>query len=133
MQELRIASSKLIRNIEFTLRCALIGVAIVGIAEPLIPEGQLPMGGPQAQSALGVPGDPDSVLTKRQLSMLNMQRQKKMVSEADKLLALARELNSEIETANSNSMSTDQMRKVEEIEKLAKSVKTRMTTTVGPA
>jgi hypothetical protein len=54
-----------------------------------------------------------------------------MVADANKLLKLARELNDEISAANRGTLTPDQLRKIAEIEKLARSVKERMTIGVG--
>lgn len=124
-------NSGFVRRSEPILRYAIVTLAMACIALPVVPEGQRPMTGQQSQSVYGDLGDLDPVLAKRQLRLLNVERQKKIVSDADKLLALARALNSEIEKANSGSMTPEQMHKIAEIEKLAKNVKTNMTITVG--
>ncbi len=67
----------------------------------------------------------------RRLRALNMERQKEMVADAGKLLRLARELNSEVAAQKSDALTSDQLHKVAEIEKLARSVKERMTSGVG--
>jgi len=66
------------------------------------------------------------VAMERRTNALNVERQKEMVSDTNKLLKLARELNAEIATNNSGEWTDDQLRKVAEIEKLAKNVKDRM-------
>lgn len=112
---------------------AVIVLAVVFFATPSIPEGQRPFGlaDGQVQTTFGDFVSPDSVLAKRQLRLLNVERQKDMVSDAGKLLALAKELNAEVEAADSGSLSQDQMHKVDQIEKLAKSVKLKMSLTIG--
>jgi hypothetical protein len=72
----------------------------------------------------------DSLEEEKRLRALNADRQKRMVADADKLLKLATELNAEVSRANSASLTPDQLRKVEEIEKLAHSVKQKMATSV---
>ena len=76
--------------------------------------------------------DMDSATQQRHLVALNVERQKQMVSDTNKLLKLARELNDEVATSHATIFTADQMRKVAEIEKLAKSVRERMTSAVGP-
>jgi hypothetical protein len=76
------------------------------------------------------PGDPDSVAQERQMRALNAERQKSMVSDTNKLLKLVTELNAEVSNANSDMLSTDQLRKLAQIEKLAHSVKDKMSTSV---
>ena len=73
------------------------------------------------------PNSPD----KKRIQLLNAERQKSLVSDADKLLKLAKELNNEVTESNSDALSSDQLRKVEEIAKLAKSVKSKMSFSVG--
>jgi hypothetical protein len=73
----------------------------------------------------------DPIATERLLLALNIERQKQMVSDANKLLQLARELNDEVAAAHTESFSADQLQKIAEIEKLAHSVKERMTTGTG--
>ena len=65
--------------------------------------------------------------------MQNIERQKSMVSNTNKLLKLAGELNTEISSSNRDSLTPEQLRKVGEIEKLARSVKEKMSTSVGNA
>jgi hypothetical protein len=53
-------------------------------------------------------------------------RQKKLVADTDKLLALATELKTDVNKTNKNILSVDVIKKADEIEKLAHSVKERM-------
>ena len=63
--------------------------------------------------------------------MLNADRQKSLVSDAEKLLKLAKELNNEVNQNDTGAMSGEQLHKVEEIGKLAKNVKDKMSYSVG--
>lgn len=74
--------------------------------------------------------DPNSPEQKR-LRALNAERQKALVSDTEKLLKLAKELNEEMAQGDSGALKRDQLRKVEEIAKLAKSVKEKMSYTTG--
>jgi hypothetical protein len=76
------------------------------------------------------PQDPNSPDQKR-IRLLNAERQKSLVSDAERLLKLAKELNDEVAGSDSSSMSDEQLRKVAEIGKLAKSVKEKMSYSVG--
>lgn len=76
------------------------------------------------------PPDPNSPDQKR-MRLLNAERQKSLLSDVDKLLKLAKELNDEVAGSDSSPMSDEQMRKVAEIGKLAKSVKEKMSYSVG--
>jgi hypothetical protein len=73
----------------------------------------------------------DPMMAERRLRALNIERQKQMVSDAAKLLKLAQELNSEVASANMGAFTPDQLRKIGEIEKLARSVRERMSAAVG--
>ncbi len=63
--------------------------------------------------------------------MLNTERQKELVSDTARLLKLAQELNQEVSSSESATMSPDQVRKVSEIGKLARSVRQKMTFGLG--
>lgn len=56
----------------------------------------------------------------------NNERQKRIVEDTDKLLALATQLKQEVGKTNKDVMSVDVIKKADEIEKLAHSVKERM-------
>ena len=56
----------------------------------------------------------------------NVERQKKLVNDTDRLLALATELKQQVSKSDKNTLSVDVIRKADEIEKLAHSVKERM-------
>ena len=77
--------------------------------------------------------DANPTQEERWLRAQNIERQKSMVSNANKLLKLAGELNTEISSSNRDSLTPEQLRKVGEIEKLARSVKEKMSTSVGNA
>jgi hypothetical protein len=70
-------------------------------------------------------------MTERRLRALNTERQKLLVSDTNKLFRLAKELNQEVAASNPSAWTPDQLHKIAEIEKLAHSVKDRMTTAVG--
>jgi hypothetical protein len=74
------------------------------------------------------PGDP--VWQEKQLRTLNAARQKELVADTNKLLKLAKELDAEVGSANPDSLTADQLRRIAEIEKLAHSVKEKMSTSV---
>jgi hypothetical protein len=56
----------------------------------------------------------------------NADRQKQLVEDTDKLLAMAKELKEEVDKSNKDTLSVDVVKKAAEIEKLAKNVKDRM-------
>jgi hypothetical protein len=53
-------------------------------------------------------------------------RQKKLAADTDKLLALAKELKQQVDKTNKDVLSVNVVKKAEEIEKLARSVKSQM-------
>jgi len=81
---------------------------------------QLPMSNPA----------PNPVFQDRRIRQLNVERQKEMVSDSEKLLKLTAELNAEIAKSHAQALTPDQLRTVAKIEKLAKSVREKMTNPV---
>ncbi len=75
--------------------------------------------------------DQDPMMAERRIRALNIQRQKQMVADADKLLKLARELNEEVAKANTGTLTEDELHKIADIEKLARNVRQRMTDETG--
>jgi hypothetical protein len=69
----------------------------------------------------------------RRLRALNIERQKRVVSDANKLLKLTTEFNAEIARANPESLTPAQLRKLAEIERVAKDLKENMTATILPS
>lgn len=70
-------------------------------------------------------------LSARRIAMLNSLRQKAIMSDADKLLLLARELNDDATAGGTILSLPEKMHKAAEIEKLAKNVKEKMTYSIG--
>ncbi len=68
-------------------------------------------------------------LHQQQLIDLNRRRQQQMKRDSDKLFQLASELKQYVDKTNENILSIDVLKKTEEIEKLAKSVREKMKTT----
>jgi hypothetical protein len=62
----------------------------------------------------------------RQAKLLNDDRQKQLVADTDKLLQLATELHADVAKTNKNVLSVDVIKRADEIEKLAHSVKMKM-------
>ncbi len=62
----------------------------------------------------------------KQAKLRNEERQKRLVSDSDKLLALATQLHDDVSKTNKDILSVEVVRRAEEIEKLARSVKERM-------
>lgn len=75
---------------------------------------------------------PDQIDAERRFRALNKMRQQGMISDTNKLLKLVSELNEEISKENPELLTADQLHKLATIEKLARSVKEKMSTPVGP-
>ena len=72
---------------------------------------------------------PDEIRMERErIKGLNKDRQKKLKEDTDKLLQLATELKEYVDKTNENILSLDVIKKTDEIEKLAKSVREKMKT-----
>jgi hypothetical protein len=77
---------------------------------------------------LGTPPDMpvNPAMVQEQAKMRNLDRQKQLVLDTQKLLALANQLKSDVDKSNKDTLSLDVIRKADEIEKLARSVKEKM-------
>jgi hypothetical protein len=87
----------------------------------------------QDQQGIGIldqPGYEEEARHEKQLQALNADRQKALVSDTVKLLKLANELNAEVSSGNPDMLTPGQLRKLEQIEKLAHSVKEKMSMSV---
>ena len=69
--------------------------------------------------------------SRKRLEQLNLLRQKEMTDETARLVRLANEVKAETDKSATDSLSVVELRKVELIEKLAKSVREKMKATVG--
>lgn len=69
---------------------------------------------------------PDSMRRAEQRRMLMSERQKRLVSDTEKLVALTTALKEQVDESNKDVLSLDMIKKAEEIEKLAHSVKERI-------
>jgi hypothetical protein len=75
------------------------------------------------------PSDPDEIRDKLSRDMAkkaNQERQASLKADTDKLFKLSTELKDYVDKTNENVLSLDVLKKAEEIEKLAKSVKEKM-------
>lgn len=94
--------------------------------------GQTPPPGIQTGDASGRrPGEDTMDVTQREMMAKmalkrNAARQQQLVKDTNQLLALATELKTDVDKTNKDVLSIDVIKKAEEIEKLAKSVKDRM-------
>ena len=93
------------------------------------PPGRQIPGSPAGPGMGANPAEPDPMESHRaeqQEKLRNSDRQKRLVADTDKLLELATDLKARVDKSNSNTLSVDVIKKAEEIEKLAHSVKERM-------
>ena len=65
-------------------------------------------------------------MQQQQARSRNSDRQKKLLEDTNKLLSLATELKTDVDKTDKNTLSLDVIKKADEIEKLAHSVKERM-------
>jgi hypothetical protein len=91
---------------------------------------QQPIGQRAGDSIDGL-GNGDYSDQQERLRALNRERQKSLVSDTNKLLKLATELDMEIKAQNSDSLTPSQMHKLATIEKLAHNVKDKMSYTIS--
>lgn len=111
---------------------ALLAAALLFTAVPLFPQqGNPPLLPPHqnAGSPTLFPGDNDPMartLARKQLERQDADRQKQLVADTGKLLALAQQLKQEVDKSDRNTLSLTVIKKAEEIEKLARSVKDKM-------
>jgi hypothetical protein len=118
------------------LRAAVVGIIFLIGVSGSFSEGQLPPPFPPEQQSppLGRPGTEVSPIgpalspqmQERLARSQNSERQKRLVADTDKLLALATQLKQEVDKTNRDVLSVDVIKKADEIEKLAHSVKERM-------
>ncbi len=110
----------------------LLGIPLAGQSPfPQGPTGDSGKFGQRYPDSNGPLGQDSNSPEQRRMRMLNAERQKALVSDAEKLLKLAKELNDKVGTDDSGPMSDNELRKVAEIGKLAKSVKEKMSFSVG--
>jgi hypothetical protein len=122
------------------LRVATIGVVLATVCSVRVSGGQMfpqtPPTSRQGQQMPGMPlpgrsnpGEPDPMdphRAEQQEKLRNNDRQKRLVADTDKLLALATDLKAQVDKSTKDTLSVDVIKKAEEIEKLAHSVKERM-------
>jgi hypothetical protein len=123
------------------LRVAMIGAVMATACSVRVSGGQVgspPWNTKQGQQMPGTPGRPgagtnpadpdpmDSHRADQQEKLRNSDRQKRLVADTEKLLALATDLKAQVDKSTKDTLSVDVIKKADEIEKLARSVKERM-------
>ncbi|HEV2274521.1 MAG TPA: hypothetical protein VGR96_10165 [Acidobacteriaceae bacterium] len=123
-------------------RLAALAAALFALAAWLLPAvPALPQRQPQPVQPLQPPGFPAPILPggpdeqhdrameqmqKRLATLRNRERQKEIVQDTDKLLALAAELKNSVAKGSRERASADDIKRMDEIAKLAKNVRDRM-------
>lgn len=86
------------------------------------PSGQQGVGAPEPRQT----HDPSFDMEAKQLRMRNIERQKRLVGDTEKLLQLATQLHEDVAKTDRNTLSMDVIKRADEIERLAHSVKEKM-------
>jgi hypothetical protein len=111
------------------LRLTLVGAVLTAMAAGNVSGGQLQQNQRfpgQARQPTDLDPTTDPHRAEQQEEIRSMERQKRLVADTDKLLALATDLKQQVDKTNRNILSVDVIKKADEIEKLAHSVKERM-------
>jgi hypothetical protein len=122
------------------LRVAMIGAVLTMACSVRVSGGQMFPQSPSKQGQQQMPGMPfpgrngnpaqpdpmDPHRAEQQEKLRNDDRQKRLVADTDKLLLLATDLKAQVDKSTKDTLSVDVIKKAEEIEKLAHSVKERM-------
>lgn len=125
------------------LRVGMVGVVLAMTGSVKVSGGQMfppqPLPGQSQQHQIpGLPPKPgkgidpddpspmDQHRAEQQAKLQNNDRQKRLVADTDKLLALATDLKQQVDKSTKDTLSVDVIKKADEIEKLAHSVKERM-------
>ncbi len=91
------------------------------------PPGTVRLYYPGPTSSINSSGGFESAEAERRLKELNHERQNEMISDTNKLLKLATELNDEVAATKVETLTYDQLHRIAQIEKLAHSVREKMT------
>lgn len=111
-----------------TVRAILINALFLTLAAAGAPvASQEPQRPGESDVMVPVEKDPKTIeLKNRQAKELNLKRQKDLKRDTDRLLQLATELKTQVDQSNEHVLSLTVIKKAEEIEKLARSVKNKM-------
>ena len=97
--------------------------------QPTIPQQQQGNPFPPRDPRTGLPNQPDNPFGRNPdetgRKARDIERQKRLVGDTDRLLALATQLKADVDKTDRHMLSIDVIRRSEEIEKLAKSIKDR--------
>ena len=102
--------------------CALLAIAAPASAQQM----QLPPSVAQSQSMSSVPVIVGDDIQRQQAEAANQQRQVEIKRDTEKMFELTQELKDYLQKAGQGIISLDAIKKAEQIEKLAKSVRSKM-------
>jgi len=110
------------------LTMALLGVALVTTGSVRVSGGQMvpQQSLPWSNQMPAHMSQPDVMRYMEQQKMRITERQKRLEADTEKLVALTTALKEQVDQSNKNILSVDMIKKAEEIEKLAHSVKERI-------
>jgi hypothetical protein len=92
-------------------------------------QGQIPGMPSKPTTGINPDDDPDPMgahRAEKQAKLQNDDRQKRLVADTERLLVLATDLKAQVDKSTKDTLSVDVIKKADEIEKLAHSVKERM-------
>jgi len=124
-----VSPDRRLRRAARAIACSAVLIGLQGGAQTGLPQ-RPTLGGATAQGNDSEFEPGNSLEEERRLQALNADRQKALVSDTSKLLRLTVELNGEIDRTNPDKLTPGQERKVAEIEKLARSIKEKMSLSV---
>jgi hypothetical protein len=102
-------------------------LAALALVMPRVCFSQIPRPVPPFPSQTTAPTDPDQEKREHDLAKkANEERQAQLKRDTENLLKLATELKQSVDKSNANTLSLDVIRKAEDIEKLAHSIKDKM-------
>jgi hypothetical protein len=109
------------------LTMAVVGMVLVTVGSANVSGGQiLPNSTLPWSNQMPGMSQPDIIRHVEQKRMLINERQKRLVADTEKLVALTTALKEQVDESNKNILSVDMIKKADEIEKLAHSVKERI-------
>jgi hypothetical protein len=108
------------------LTMAMVGMVLVTAGSAKVTGGQMPAPSLPWSTQMRGMSQPDIMRHVEQKRMLMSERQKRLVADTDKLVELTTALKEQVDETNKNILSLDMIKKADEIEKLAHSVKERI-------
>jgi hypothetical protein len=116
------------------LAVATLMAAVLAVPRPEVGAAQQPVPNQVRMGSGGLFGDSpaeNELFREQRLRALNIQRQKDLVSDTQKLLLLTAQFHEEIGKQSATQLTPAQLREVTQIEKLARSVREKMTDNEG--